>query len=113
MNDDQLYYNAGEDIDTLFDRVDTYGGWPQDKRYLIMQHVVGLKRPCYFSTVSKRNSYNTTLYNSDKYYWWKISKGGQISICNTMVDQLRPMLETLRYFQNDDNLLRDIDRVMT
>ena len=69
-----LYTLGGDHQDTLFERIDEYGGWPLEWNYLIVRHTVRTKRPCYFSNINLHDEWNTARYSRDDYLWWKISE---------------------------------------
>jgi hypothetical protein len=62
-------------MESLFKRIDSQGGWPLDKRYATILH--SLASEVIFTDNYIRDEWHTTLYSSDDYYWWKISKEGR------------------------------------
>ena len=84
-----LYWNAGEPLETFFTRLDSLGGWPLGRQYCIVQHCCESQRPCYFSNRRLHDEWNSTLCSSDEYYWWKISDTFQLYIKRIAVDEFK------------------------
>lgn len=56
----------------FFQMVDFLGGWPVTAKSVVLQH--NDKRSCYFSSEKDiRDGWNTSIFTSDEYYWWKLS----------------------------------------
>ncbi len=89
----QLIYNAGEDIEEFFRRIDACGGWPHDRRYVVVEHTVENIRPCHFSMNDGRDEWNTPLCSVDKYYWWKMSQNAKQVVCDEIFRQLQLMVK--------------------
>jgi hypothetical protein len=68
-----LYWDSREPAAAFFNRIDKLGGWPLEAKYCIVQHGCDKQRSCYFSTRKVHDDWNSTIYSSDDYYWWKLS----------------------------------------
>lgn len=66
-----LHHTFMSSDNDFFRRIDECGGWPHDAKFVVMRHGC---RSCYFSNDNVRDGWNTTLYSSDDYYWWKLSE---------------------------------------
>lgn len=69
-----IYQRWNDSIDVFFKRVDENGGWPLDKKYIHYYHSGDDIRPCEFGNCVLRTGWWTTIYSSDDYYKWKLSK---------------------------------------
>jgi len=68
----QLCHEWCETDDSFFKKVDECGGWPLNKKYVMYHH--SEDRRCEFADEYVRNGWWTTLYSTDDYYKWKLSK---------------------------------------
>ena len=89
---EKLYRHGADSREDLFKHIDSLGGWPLSKQFVVMKHVVEALHPCYFSNNPIRDDYNTTLYSRDEYLWWKMSENGKLNIrkehfqgCKTLI----------------------------
>ena len=89
----KLYYCPGDSTETFFKRVDECGGWPHNAKSVGYKHTCELERPCYFSVLENvRDEWNTSLYSSDEYYWWKISEDKKTKIKNSFEKEFKNKL---------------------
>ena len=95
----KLYYNGGMSQKDFFQRIDEYGGWPIDKKYLSVEHTVEINRQCVFGNEKLRTGWWTTIYNIDDYLWWKMSPEGKKRYIKEANESLR---DKLRNFIRDN-----------
>jgi hypothetical protein len=77
---DNFFLCGFESIDKTFKRLDECGGWPVAYTHLTALHTCTVKRPCRFYKVQLNNEWTSTMYTSDDYYKWKLSKKGYEAI---------------------------------
>jgi hypothetical protein len=67
----------------FFEAIDKAGGWPLGYRYVGFEHTED--RRAGFSNIPICHGYWTTLYNSDDYYFWKLSDEAKRKIIERIV----------------------------
>lgn len=73
--EDKLFHCFWDTKEAFFARIDECGGWPHNAKSVVLKHVCESNRPCYFSLKEDvRDEWNTSIFTSDDYYWWKISE---------------------------------------
>lgn len=92
---ERLYHIWCETKENFFNRIDEYGGWPLNKKYVVFKHVVECERPCYFTDQHIHNEWYTTLYSCDEYYWWKISDKGKGLIEQDIISKFKNKIDRL------------------
>lgn len=98
----KLYYCVGDSTEVFFKRIEECGGWPHNAKSVVYRHTVELERPCYFSILKNvRDEWNTSVYNSDEYYWWKISEDAKEKIKNSFWKEFKNKL--IRYLDKNEN----------
>lgn len=89
----KLYYCFGDTKEVFFKRIDEFGGWPHNAKSVVYQHTGELERSCYFSVLENiRDEWNTSVFNSDEYYWWKISENQKEKIKNSFEKEFQNKL---------------------
>ena len=69
-----LHHVWTEPIEKFFLRVDKFGGWPLDKKYVCFFHSFEpFGRKCEFGNEPLRTEWWTVVCSVDEYLWWKLS----------------------------------------
>lgn len=72
MADCKLTWNR-EGEDEFFNKIDQLGGWPPYAKSVVMVHGFSPFN-CYFSESREvRDEWNSSVFTSDQYYYWKLS----------------------------------------
>jgi hypothetical protein len=68
-----LFYLWCEPKDDFFRRVEEYGGWPFNAKWVGTRHGCEVQRVCTFTDLEVRDEWYTSIYSADDYYEWKLS----------------------------------------
>ncbi len=90
------YSDRGDDF---FKRLDGAGGWPASYKYASFYHSISMSnRTVEFGNEYMRTGWWTTRYESDDYYWWKISESKKQEIRKKfgkeLVSKIRDLVRT-------------------
>lgn len=70
-SNENLYHVFGDPMQLFFSRIKELGGWPNDKKYVVLVHSLERKRPCYFSNSRISDAWKTVMYDISDYYLWE------------------------------------------
>ena len=71
MEEKSLHHIWCEPLEAFFARIDKFGGWPVEKRFVGFVHTK--ERKAGFTDEPIRHGWWTTICSSDEYYRWKLS----------------------------------------